>query len=121
MFLFHQKINWIWLRHDTASSTLWGSELRGSIVWFDDAVKLRQRSKTDAAGVLNGILIWCRVSWWHQSCMQLGKHVYVEKPLTRTPWEARLLTEADLITNNDEANNWVKPTFRKGWELRFLF
>jgi hypothetical protein len=27
-------------------------------------------------------------------CMQLGKHVYVEKPLTRTPWEARLLTKA---------------------------
>jgi predicted dehydrogenase len=27
-------------------------------------------------------------------CMQLGKHVYVEKPLTRTPWEARLLTQA---------------------------
>ena len=26
--------------------------------------------------------------------MQLGKHVYVEKPLTRTPWEARLLTQA---------------------------
>jgi hypothetical protein len=26
--------------------------------------------------------------------MQRGKHVYVEKPLTRTPWEARLLTEA---------------------------
>jgi predicted dehydrogenase len=27
-------------------------------------------------------------------CMQAGKHVYVEKPLTRTPWEARLLTQA---------------------------
>lgn len=27
-------------------------------------------------------------------CMQLGKHVYVEKPLTRTAWEARLLTHA---------------------------
>ena len=26
--------------------------------------------------------------------MQRGKHVYVEKPLTRTPWEARLLTDA---------------------------
>jgi len=27
-------------------------------------------------------------------CMERGKHVYVEKPLTRTPWEARLLTQA---------------------------
>ena len=30
------------------------------------------------------------------ACMQMGKHVYVEKPLTRTPWEARLLTQAAL-------------------------
>jgi hypothetical protein len=28
------------------------------------------------------------------ACMQLGKHVYVEKPLARTPWEARLLAQA---------------------------
>jgi hypothetical protein len=28
------------------------------------------------------------------AAMELGKHVYAEKPLTRTPWEARLLTEA---------------------------
>jgi predicted dehydrogenase len=28
------------------------------------------------------------------ACMQMGKHVYVEKPLTRTAWEARLLAEA---------------------------
>ncbi|HTX33896.1 MAG TPA: Gfo/Idh/MocA family oxidoreductase [Bryobacteraceae bacterium] len=28
------------------------------------------------------------------TCMQHGKHVYLEKPLTRTPWEARLLQEA---------------------------
>lgn len=28
------------------------------------------------------------------ACMQRNKHVYVEKPLTRTPWEARLLADA---------------------------
>jgi len=28
------------------------------------------------------------------ACMQQGKHVYVEKPLTRTPWESRLLADA---------------------------
>ena len=28
------------------------------------------------------------------ACIELGKHVYVEKPLTRTSWEARLLTQA---------------------------
>src|SRR6266481_4801866 len=27
------------------------------------------------------------------ACMQRGKHVYLEKPLTRTVWEARLLQE----------------------------
>ena len=30
------------------------------------------------------------------ACMQRGKHVYVEKPLRRTPWEARLLADAAL-------------------------
>src|SRR5271157_3297142 len=28
------------------------------------------------------------------ACIERGKHVYVEKPLTRTPWEARLLQQA---------------------------
>ena len=28
------------------------------------------------------------------ACMERGKHVYLEKPLTRTPWEARLLQNA---------------------------
>jgi hypothetical protein len=28
------------------------------------------------------------------ACMQRGIHVYLEKPLTRTPWEARLLQDA---------------------------
>jgi predicted dehydrogenase len=28
------------------------------------------------------------------ACMERGKHVYLEKPLTTTPWEARLLRDA---------------------------
>ncbi len=28
------------------------------------------------------------------ACMQLGKHIYMEKPLSRTPWEARFLAQA---------------------------
>lgn len=28
------------------------------------------------------------------ACMQLGKHVYLEKPLARTAWEARVLAQA---------------------------
>lgn len=28
------------------------------------------------------------------ACMQRGIHVYLEKPLTRTPWEARLMADA---------------------------
>jgi predicted dehydrogenase len=34
------------------------------------------------------------------ACMQSGKHVYVEKPLTRTAWEARFLTRAAEKYNN---------------------
>jgi predicted dehydrogenase len=30
------------------------------------------------------------------ACMERGKHVYLEKPLTTTPWEARLLHDATL-------------------------
>ena len=30
---------------------------------------------------------------------------------------APLLAKGE-ITNNRDANKWVKPTFRKGWELK---
>src|ERR1035441_3334907 len=36
------------------------------------------------------------------ACMQLGKHVYCEKPLTRTPWEARLLRDAAAKYRSEE-------------------
>lgn len=34
-------------------------------------------------------------------------------------YEGKLLWDADKgeITNNKDANQWVKPTFRTGWEL----
>jgi hypothetical protein len=31
------------------------------------------------------------------ACMQLGKHVYLEKPLTRTAWESRVLSQAATL------------------------
>jgi len=35
-------------------------------------------------------------------------------------YEGKLLCDAakGIITNNPEANKWVKPTYRKGWEIK---
>jgi hypothetical protein len=35
-------------------------------------------------------------------------------------YEGKLTYDATkgVITNNDDANKWVKPTFRNGWELK---
>jgi hypothetical protein len=35
-------------------------------------------------------------------------------------YEGKLAYDATkgIITNNNDANKWVKPTFRKGWELK---
>jgi hypothetical protein len=35
-------------------------------------------------------------------------------------YEGKLMWDAakGVITNNKDANRWVKPTFRKGWEIR---
>jgi hypothetical protein len=35
-------------------------------------------------------------------------------------YEGKLTYDANkgIITNNHDANKWVKPTFRKGWELK---
>jgi hypothetical protein len=37
-----------------------------------------------------------------------------------THYEGKLLWDnaKGEITNNKDANKWVKPTFRKGWELK---
>jgi hypothetical protein len=35
-------------------------------------------------------------------------------------YDGKLLYDATkgTITNNDDANQWVKPTFRQSWELK---
>ena len=38
------------------------------------------------------------------ACMQRGIHVYMEKPLTRTPWEARLMADAIAGASRDVAD-----------------
>ena len=82
------------------------------------------------------------------ACMQMGRHVYVERQRTRTSRNAaaypgaekyKVATQMGLqlgsaavhydgkllwdnakgeFTNNREANKWVKPAFRKGWEIK---
>jgi hypothetical protein len=51
----------------------------------------KEGKNIDAVIVSTADHMHATVALW---CMQYGKHVYVEKPLTRTPWEARLLTAA---------------------------
>jgi hypothetical protein len=53
-------------------------------------------------------------------CLQRGKGVYVEKPLTRIASEGKLLYDAKTgqFTNNKEANKFLQLEYRKGWELK---
>ena len=51
----------------------------------------KEAKHIDAVVISTADHMHATVALW---CMQRGKHVYVEKPLTRTPWEARLLAEA---------------------------
>jgi predicted dehydrogenase len=51
----------------------------------------QEGSNIDAVIISTADHMHATIALW---CMQRGKHVYVEKPLTRTPWEARLLAEA---------------------------
>jgi hypothetical protein len=66
---------------------------------FPKAEKYKDfRQMLDKSGKDIDALIIAPPDHMHATCalaaMQLGKHVYVEKPLTRTSWEARLLTAA---------------------------
>ena len=51
----------------------------------------KEGKNIDAVLIATADHMHATVALW---AMQRGKRVYVEKPLTRTPWEARLLTEA---------------------------
>ncbi len=66
---------------------------------YPDAVKYKDfRQMLDKSGRDIDAVVIGTADHMHATCalacMQVGKHVYVEKPLTRTPWEARLLAQA---------------------------
>jgi hypothetical protein len=162
----------------------WDRGKRGLETWpkaakYKDFRKMFEKSGKDIDAVVIGIPDHMHAIC-AMACMQLGKHVYVEKPVTRTAWEERLLTQAAAkykvatqmgnhgysheatrvackggmpacsnfsiagpytewmvlgsaaihaqgrllwdnakgeFPNNREVNKWVKPTFRKGWEI----
>ena len=77
-------------------------EARGAVGVYKQYPKAKRyrdyRKMLDAEGNnLDAVMVAVPDHWHtHMSleCMQRGKHVYCEKPLTRTAWEARLLAEA---------------------------
>jgi len=78
-------------------------------------------------------------------CMRRGKHVYMQKPLARTIYETRQLIEAAReykvmtqmgnlalyrpgekilwdgeamkVTNRDDMDQYINPSYREGWAL----
>ncbi len=59
--------------------------------WTDFRKMLAEQKDIDAVIVATPDHLHAVVA---MAAMQRGKHVYVQKPLTRTVWEARMLTEA---------------------------
>jgi len=59
--------------------------------WTDFRKMLDEQKDIDAVVIATPDHVHAVVA---MAAMQRGKHVYVQKPLTRTVWEARMLTEA---------------------------
>jgi hypothetical protein len=80
---------------DKSAAAIFNDKERG----FDKAPKYKDfRKMLDKEGAGIDAVIVTIPDFMHTvaayNCMERGKHVYVQKPLTRTIWEARLMREA---------------------------